>query len=64
MSDRLADAYVHEDGASWAGGFFVFRDVKMTEANEEGLYWDLTLLTHPDHMDQDIFETLKAVNDT
>lgn len=64
LGERLAQAYVHEQGASWAGGTFVLRDLKLNEENEERMWWDLTLLTDPDAMDQDIYEALKAMNGT
>jgi len=64
LGERLVEAYVHEQGASWAGGFYVFRDVKEDPENSDNMWWDITLLTDPDAMDEDAFAVLNEMNQT
>ena len=65
LVERLVNAYVHEQGASWAGGFYVFRDlVQPAEDPAQTVWWDLTLLTDPEAMDADAFAILNELNQT
>jgi hypothetical protein len=62
MADNLKEAYMHQSGASWAGGFFLLEDIRVSPDSNQ--YLDVALLSSIHEMNDEVVSRLKELNAT
>lgn len=62
MSTNLVEAYAYQNGASWAGGYFVLSDIKV--GPEIDMWIDVAFLASINMMNDEVITRLKELNET